>query len=142
MWLENYWGHWLEGTPVQDGEVSTGDDAMTSVPASMYWCSIFLTGEWANVDFTFAASRLCILYVIFGIAMFSIPVGIIVEAVQSTIELIAQEEADVQTWEAPPADSDEGKGRSIRKTVQSAALLKERGSRGSAELEMVTVSRG
>jgi len=142
MWLENYWGHWLEGTPVQDGEVSTGDDAMTSVPASMYWCSIFLTGEWANVDFTFAASRLCILYVIFGIAMFSIPLGIIVEAVQSTIELIAQEEADVQTWEAPPADSDEGKGRSIRKTVQSAALLKERGSRGSAELEMVTVSRG
>jgi hypothetical protein len=135
MWLENYWGHWLEGTPVQDGEVSTGDDAMTSVPASMYWCSIFLTGEWANVDFTFAASRLCILYVIFGISMFSIPVGIIVEAVQSTVELMAQEEADVQTWEAPEGDS--AKARSVRKTL---AALQQRDS--NAEMEMVTVSRG
>ena len=31
----------------------------------MYWCSIFLTGEWANVDFTYAGSRLCIFYATF-----------------------------------------------------------------------------
>lgn len=138
MWLENYWGHWLKGTPVEDGEVSTGDDAMTSVPASMYWCSIFLTGEWANVDFTFAASRLCILYVIFGISMFSIPVGIIVEAVQSTMELMAQEEADVQTWEAP--EGDKAKARKSLQARKTLAMLQQRGS--NAEMEMTTVSRG
>merc|ERR1719188_115620 len=83
MWLENFWG--------ERGEFST-KDSMNSVPASMYWCCIFLTGEWANVDFTFAASRLCIFYVIFGIAMFSIPVGIIVEAVRDTVSKVREEQ--------------------------------------------------
>eukprot|EP00443_Scrippsiella_acuminata_P066892 CAMPEP_0115541670 /NCGR_PEP_ID=MMETSP0271-20121206/90590_1 /TAXON_ID=71861 /ORGANISM="Scrippsiella trochoidea, Strain CCMP3099" /LENGTH=76 /DNA_ID=CAMNT_0002974757 /DNA_START=4 /DNA_END=231 /DNA_ORIENTATION=+ len=65
---------------------------MTSVPAAMYWCSIFLIGEWANVDFTYAGSRLCIFYVFFGIAMFTIPVGIIAEAVQNAITAEDQEQ--------------------------------------------------
>jgi len=69
---------------------------MTSVPAAMYWCCIYLTGEWANVDFTYAGSRLCILYVIFGIAMFSIPVGIIVESVKSGMEALEFERADMK----------------------------------------------
>merc|ERR1719188_2559069 len=86
MWLENFWG--------ERGEFST-KDSMNSLPETMYWCCIFLTGEWANVDFTFAGSRMCIFYVIFGIALFSIPVGIIVESVKNTIEMTAQEEMDV-----------------------------------------------
>merc|ERR1719188_22932 len=84
MWLENFWG--------ERGEFST-KDSMNSVPASMYWCCIFLTGEWANVDFTFAGSRLCIFYVIFGIAMFSIPVSIIVKSMEDTLTTVMQEEA-------------------------------------------------
>lgn len=85
MWLEQYYKE-------EGGQA----ESMTSVPAAMYWCCIFLTGEWANVDFTYAGSRLSIFYVIIGVAMFSIPVGIIVEAVQSTIEVVAHEEANIK----------------------------------------------
>mmetsp|Transcript_47250 Transcript_47250/g.113336 ORF Transcript_47250/g.113336 Transcript_47250/m.113336 type:complete len:223 (+) Transcript_47250:72-740(+) len=82
MWLENYY---------KDDTPNMAED-MESVPHAMYWCCIFLTGEWANIDFTYAGSRLCIFYMIFGIAMFSIPIGILVEAVQSTIQKAAEEE--------------------------------------------------
>merc|ERR1719161_3468347 len=88
MWCENYYA---ESTPM-GGEAEN----MTSVPATMYWCCIYLTGEWANVDFTYAGSRLCILYVLFGIALFSIPVGIIVGAMQTTIEALELEKADME----------------------------------------------
>merc|ERR1719378_1393227 len=52
----------------------------------MYWCCIFLIGEWANVDFTYPGSRLCIFYVFFGIGIFSIPTGILVEAAQNFMQ--------------------------------------------------------
>uniref|UniRef100_A0A7S1REF9 Ion transport domain-containing protein n=1 Tax=Alexandrium catenella TaxID=2925 RepID=A0A7S1REF9_ALECA len=81
MWMENYFSD----------EKTNVADSMPSVPDAMYWCCIFLTGEWANVDFTFAGSRLCIFYVLFGISMFSIPVGIIVEAVQTNVTKQADE---------------------------------------------------
>ncbi|CAE7903543.1 kcna2, partial [Symbiodinium microadriaticum] len=88
MWLENEWQN--EATECeakhakeQCGGPGTFED-MPDVPSAMYWCSIFLTGEWANVDFTYAGSRLCIFYVVFGIAIFSIPVGILVEAVKGS----------------------------------------------------------
>merc|ERR1719183_2989326 len=61
------------------GDIADESQHMTSVPDSMYWCCIYLTGEWANVDFSFGGSRLSIAYVFFGITMFSIPVAIIVE---------------------------------------------------------------
>merc|ERR1719229_1001269 len=85
MWLENYFKK-------EGGEAEN----MTSVPATMYWCCIYLTGEWANIDFTYAGSRLSILYVIFGIALFSIPVGIIVGAMEATIEALELEKADME----------------------------------------------
>mmetsp|Transcript_95555 Transcript_95555/g.227624 ORF Transcript_95555/g.227624 Transcript_95555/m.227624 type:complete len:653 (-) Transcript_95555:250-2208(-) len=96
MWLENEWQN--EATECEEkhakeqcGGPGTFED-MPDVPSAMYWCSIFLTGEWANVDFTYAGSRLCIFYVVFGIAIFSIPVGILVEAVKGTLHMIALEE--------------------------------------------------
>eukprot|EP00930_Biecheleria_cincta_P045477 TRINITY_DN3133_c0_g1_i1.p1 TRINITY_DN3133_c0_g1~~TRINITY_DN3133_c0_g1_i1.p1 ORF type:complete len:1438 (-),score=279.88 TRINITY_DN3133_c0_g1_i1:1306-5619(-) len=89
MWLENEY----DGEPGNGG--GTAED-MPDVPSALYFCSIFLTGEWANVDFTYAGSRLCIFYVVFGIAMFSMPVGIIVEAVQSTLMLVHQEERNMK----------------------------------------------
>merc|ERR1719229_1197258 len=85
MWLENYFKK-------EGGEAEN----MTSVPATMYWCCIYLTGEWANVDFTYAGSRLCILYVVFGIALFSIPVGIIVGAMQTAVKALELERADME----------------------------------------------
>merc|ERR1719162_2181955 len=71
MWLENYYSE-------EGGEA----EHMHNIPATMYWTCIYLIGEWANVDFTYAGSRMCIIYVIFGVALFSLPVGIIVESVQ------------------------------------------------------------
>jgi len=85
MWLENYYKE-------EGGEAEN----MTSVPATMYWCCIYLTGEWANVDFTYAGSRLCILYVVFGIALFSIPVGIIVGAMETAVQALELEKADME----------------------------------------------
>mmetsp|Transcript_61126 Transcript_61126/g.191667 ORF Transcript_61126/g.191667 Transcript_61126/m.191667 type:complete len:390 (-) Transcript_61126:127-1296(-) len=86
MWLENYF----------KDERTNVAKTMTSIPDAMYWCCIFLTGEWANVDFTYAGSRLCIFYVLFGIAMFSIPVGILVEAVQTTVLKASQESKEAE----------------------------------------------
>ncbi|CAE7458892.1 SEC14 [Symbiodinium natans] len=96
MWFENEWKNEATACEAkyaaeQCGGSGTYED-MPDVPSAMYWCSIFLTGEWANVDFTYAGSRLCIFYVIFGIAIFSIPVGILVEAVRGTLKMIALEE--------------------------------------------------
>merc|ERR1719235_1555609 len=69
------------------------EEDMTDVPSAMYWCSIFLLGEWANVDFTDGAgSRMCILYCLFGVMLFTIPMGIIMDAVTSTL---AEEQADL-----------------------------------------------
>lgn len=100
---------WLENAYKEEG--GTAED-MPDVPSAMYWCCIFLTGEWANVDFTYAASRLCIFYVIFGITMFSIPVGIMTEAVQNTLQNVHEEEKHVKKLfklETGPAISEQKK---------------------------------
>lgn len=79
-------------------------DHMFTMPDSLFWTSIFLIGEWANVDFSpGAGSRLCIFYCLFGVAMFAIPVGLIVEAVQSTMEDIAQETKDLRQLRSSPS---------------------------------------
>lgn len=88
MWLEEYALNVLH-------ECSENAN-MQSIPETMYWTSIFLTGEWANVDFSWMGSRLCIFYVVFGIATFSMPVGIIVEAVKAELQRVTKEEQDFQ----------------------------------------------
>merc|ERR1719393_1247054 len=92
MWLEHFSKeHYHDKIAV----IADETEHMTSVPDAMYWCCIYLTGEWANVDFSFAGSRLSIFYVYFGISMFSIPTAIVVESVQASIEWVAQEETEV-----------------------------------------------
>lgn len=94
MYLENSYEQLEKET--NDKRLAGTAESMQSIPEAMYWCCIYLTGEWANVDFTFAASRLCIFFVAFGVAVFAMPVGIIVEAFQSTIQTVAREELDTQ----------------------------------------------
>jgi len=61
---------------------------MVSIPSAMYWTSHFLIGEWAQIDFSpGAGSRLCILVALFGMMTFAIPLGIIVESVQTALML-------------------------------------------------------
>merc|ERR1740138_746852 len=50
---------WFENEFKDEGTVNTAED-MGDMVSALYYCCIFLAGEWANVDFTYAASRLCI----------------------------------------------------------------------------------
>lgn len=83
MWSENYF----------DGPEK---ENMTSLPSTLYWCTIFSIGEWANVDFSFGAgSRCCIFVCFFAICIITIPVGIIAEAVADSIKTIMQEREEL-----------------------------------------------
>lgn len=86
---------WLENFYAVDGEPSDKEQ-MESIPDALYWCSIYLLGEWANDEFTDGAgSRLCIFYCLCGVALFSIPVGIMVEAGRATLEKVADERKEL-----------------------------------------------
>lgn len=74
---------------------------LSSIPAAMYWCSIFLVGEWSTVDFSpGAGSRLCILFSILSIMAYAIPIGVISESIQSTLAMVAQERAGLHELDA------------------------------------------
>lgn len=64
-----------------------GEDAavFTSIVDALYYCAIFLAGEWATVDFTPLGSVLCTVMAIIGVALFSIPVGVLFESFQDML---------------------------------------------------------
>merc|ERR1719235_2632614 len=94
------------------------EEDMIDIPSAMYWCSIFLLGEWANVDFSDGAgSRMCILYCLFGVMLFCIPMGIIMDAVTATL---AEEQASL--------DAVKNIDRALRLQNESAAQAFERKS--------------
>eukprot|EP00928_Gymnodinium_smaydae_P060402 TRINITY_DN4405_c1_g1_i1.p1 TRINITY_DN4405_c1_g1~~TRINITY_DN4405_c1_g1_i1.p1 ORF type:complete len:1455 (-),score=327.65 TRINITY_DN4405_c1_g1_i1:88-4452(-) len=109
MWAENYYAEEKHGLEVYE------KGNMYSLPATMYWTCIYLTGEWANCDFTYFGTRLCIFYCFFGIGLFSVPLGILTEAVQNVIEQVAVEKADAQQLFALKDHRDE-----VRKSVSEA----------------------
>jgi len=70
---------------------------MPSIPEAMYWTSHFLIGEWVMIDFTQGAgNRVVILVVLFGAMIFSIPLGIIIESVQSSLRMELLEEDSLE----------------------------------------------
>jgi len=76
-----------------------GEDAQvfTSIADSMYYTSIFLAGEWAAIDFTPAGAVLCTIMALVGVALFSIPVGVLFEGFQD--KLIEAHGADAKKAE-------------------------------------------
>jgi hypothetical protein len=54
----------------------------TSIVDAMYYCTIFLAGEWCKVDFTPLGSVICTIVALIGVALFSIPVGVLFEGFQ------------------------------------------------------------
>ena len=58
----------------------------TSIVDALYYMSIFMAGEWCNIDFSVYGSVLCTIYAIIGIALFSIPVGVLFEGFQDVLE--------------------------------------------------------
>jgi hypothetical protein len=94
-WLENFYSG-----PDKENQVTVGD--------SIYWCCIYLLGEWANDEFSDGAgSRLCILYCFFGVALFSIPVGILIEATTSTLKAMAEEQKELRRLRKVGTNSNE-----------------------------------
>jgi hypothetical protein len=79
-WFENSWA----GPARQE---------FTSIPATMYWTSWFLLGEWPLIDFSPLGSIVCVFCCLWGMMLFAIPLGIIVEGVQSALmrELVQQD---------------------------------------------------
>jgi hypothetical protein len=66
-------------------ELAAGGEApatFTSIVDAMYYCSIFLAGEWCKVDFTPLGSVICTVVALIGVALFSIPVGVLFEGFQ------------------------------------------------------------
>jgi hypothetical protein len=69
---------------------------LSSIPNALYWTSIFLVGEWSIVDFSTSGSRLCIFFCIFGKMVCAIPLGIVQEALLTTMLKVDQERAKTQ----------------------------------------------
>ncbi|KAF4675814.1 hypothetical protein FOL47_007240 [Perkinsus chesapeaki] len=51
-----------------------------SIPSSMYYTAVFLGGEWGLVDFTPPGKCLCVILALVGVALFSLPAGLVFEA--------------------------------------------------------------
>eukprot|EP00913_Durusdinium_trenchii_P018804 g17671.t1 len=68
--------------------------AMPAVISLQLW--VLTAGIFANDEFTDGAgSRMCIFYCLCGVALFSIPVGIMVEAGRATLEKVADERKEL-----------------------------------------------
>lgn len=57
----------------------------TSIVDALFYCAIFLAGEWATVDFTPIGAALCVVMALVGVALFSIPVGVLFESFQDML---------------------------------------------------------
>merc|ERR1719160_1288762 len=68
------------------------EGAFASLPDSMYYSIIFLGGEWGKIDFTPMGHIVCVFYCIFGIAIYSIPVGSVFEAFSDVLASVADGE--------------------------------------------------
>ena len=72
------------------GEVAAqgGEDAavFVSIVDSLYYVAIFLAGEWAVCDFTPWGSLVSTAMAAIGVALFSIPVGVLFEGFQEMLE--------------------------------------------------------
>jgi hypothetical protein len=72
-----------------DDFVAAGGESpavFTSIVDALFYMSIFMAGEWCTVDFTPMGSVLCTFFAIVGVALFSIPVGVLFEGFQDMLE--------------------------------------------------------
>ena len=57
----------------------------SSIPEALYYCAMFLVGDWEVLDFTPMGSVLCVILSVFGVAIVAVPVGILFEGYQNII---------------------------------------------------------
>lgn len=73
---------------VAEAAAQGGEDAavFVSIVDSLYYMAIFMAGEWAVCDFTPLGSLVSTLLAAIGVALFSIPVGVLFEGFQEMLE--------------------------------------------------------
>lgn len=59
---------------------------ITSVPQSLFYTAVFLGGEWTVCDFSIPGKVLCVLFCIFGIALYGTCVGFLCDAFAEVLE--------------------------------------------------------
>ena len=71
----------IDDDRINDQLAAGGEEpaVFTSIVDAMYYCTIFLAGEWCKVDFTPLGSVICTIVALIGVALFSIPVGVLFE---------------------------------------------------------------
>jgi voltage-gated potassium channel len=68
------------------------DDAFNNIPNAMFYTAIFFGGEWCRMDFTWHGQILGGFMIVFGIALYAVPIGILSEG----FEAIATERKELQ----------------------------------------------
>ena len=86
----------LSGRREQD---DNGVVVFESIPESLYFCALFLVGDWQIQDFTPFGAVLCVSLSLFGVAIFALPVGVLFEGFKTAIV--------EQNVNAPPAVGDD-----------------------------------
>lgn len=82
----------LSGKRVEDRDKDgAGVVVFESIPESLYYCALFLVGDWQIQDFTPLGAVLCVTLSLFGVAIFALPVGVLFEGFKTAI--IEQENA-------------------------------------------------
>mmetsp|Transcript_105538 Transcript_105538/g.209713 ORF Transcript_105538/g.209713 Transcript_105538/m.209713 type:complete len:1061 (+) Transcript_105538:1-3183(+) len=112
------------------------EEHMRSLPDALYWCSIYLLGEWANDEFSDGAgSRLCIFYCLVAVALFSIPIGLVIEVTSSLLRDMAEEDKEIHRLKGvPPGRPPSGlrvprKSRKSQMGPERSILLKKKKTR-------------
>lgn len=66
-------------------EDGNGIAVFESIPESLYFCALFLVGDWQIQDFSPLGAVLCVLLSLFGVAIFALPVGVLFEGFKTAI---------------------------------------------------------
>jgi hypothetical protein len=76
-----------DGFVGDDGFSAGGEPAavFTSIVDALYYTSIFMAGEWCVADFSPVGAVLCAFMSMVGVALFSIPVGVLFEGFQDML---------------------------------------------------------
>lgn len=66
----------------------------TSMPNTMYYCAVFLGGDWGFIDFTWKGRLVCLFLCVAGIALYAIPVGTLFDSFGAVIGIGEDEEEE------------------------------------------------
>ena len=62
-----------------------GDVVFESIPESLYFCALFLVGDWQIQDFTPLGAIVCLILSLSGVAIFAVPIGVLFEGFKTVI---------------------------------------------------------